>query len=174
MRGCFRHAYPQSAGYGWDPAGMARLHFVGTIENFVDDWQALLARLEPGAPPRATPPQDLRTVNRRSKELPAALQPGGGERAALERHPAVVRHHRGLTPGGRGTPRCARLVDGVATGVVPAAEGEVFGAARVVLDGPKCKNVYPFRNLRGAQPFSLPGRELAGGRNRHFTFTPVD
>ena len=56
MRGCFRHAYPQSAGYGWDPAGMARLHFVGTIENFVDDWQALLARLEPGAPPRATPP----------------------------------------------------------------------------------------------------------------------
>ena len=92
MRGCFRHAYPQSAGYGWDAAGMARLHFVGTIENFVDDWQALLARLEPGAPPRATPPQDLRTVNRRSKELPAALQPGGGEWAALERHPAVVRH----------------------------------------------------------------------------------
>ena len=43
---CARHMWPQSSGYGFDPArGPTRLHFVGRVEQFQHDWARLLTRL---------------------------------------------------------------------------------------------------------------------------------
>lgn len=86
LRRCMRHLYPQSAGYGWHASGLRRLHFVGRMERFIDDWRRLLLML--GEPTEragrfgTSSSWERRVVNRRS-DLAAALAVGGGEYARL-------------------------------------------------------------------------------------------
>jgi len=85
LRRCMRHLYPQSAGYGWHSAGLARLHFVGRMEHFIEDWRRLLLRLGESrtqADRFGTSLWERRVINRRSALNPV-LAPGGSEYARL-------------------------------------------------------------------------------------------
>ena len=87
MRRCARHIWPQSVGYAFDSQGASRLHFVGRIERFREDWERLLTVLGDDANHTAFRKLVTRKVNRRSH--PPALSQGGLEWGKLRQEPLV-------------------------------------------------------------------------------------
>ena len=82
LRRCMRHLYPQSAGYGWSSLGVRRLHFIGRMEHFVDDWRQLLRLLgerETKVLQFGRNAAEQSVVNRRRNDLPRTLANGGPE-----------------------------------------------------------------------------------------------
>ena len=86
---CARHMWPQSSGYGFDPArGPTRLHFVGRVEQFQHDWARLLTRLG-DREHTAFNRLKIRHVNYRP--IVHELAPSSPGRRRLERNPLVAR-----------------------------------------------------------------------------------
>ena len=106
LRRCMRHIYPQSTGYGWHPLGLRRLHFVGRMESFIDDWRRLLHQLgesEERVRHFGIGSWDRRVVNKQSRSLAPALGSNGSEWMRLSQDARV----RALLS----TERCVRLPD---------------------------------------------------------------
>ena len=87
LRRCSRHIWPQTAGYGFDDQGTSRLHFVGRIERFREDWERLLTVLGDDANHTAFRKVVTRKVNKRPHSAP--LGKGGAEWSKLRQEPLV-------------------------------------------------------------------------------------
>lgn len=89
VRRCARHMWPQSSGYGFDPArGPTRLHFVGRVEQLRSDWERLLARL---GDPAHKAFDRLKTRHVNQRRVVQKLAPSSPGRLELERHPLVAK-----------------------------------------------------------------------------------